>query len=122
MAEDEDMRGQIEPDWKKKFNTCDIKVQVKTITDKAFENFTYNPEEVQANSEKANSLAIKIRDVIQRKVENMKIMGENWNHKPQNHPVFGFSKLLYCYIVTLLQVPHSFSLLSQQLAKVVFLL
>ena len=26
----------------------------------------------------------------------MKIMGENWNHKPQNHPVFGFSKLLYC--------------------------
>ena len=66
MAEDEDMRGQIEPDWKKKFNTCDIKVQVKTITDKAFEYFTYNPEEVQANSEKANSLAIKIRDVIQK--------------------------------------------------------
>ena len=28
-------------------------------------------------------------------------MGENWNHKPQNHPVFGFSKLLYYYIVTL---------------------
>ena len=38
---------------------------------------------------------------VQRKVENMKIMGENWNHKPQNHPVFGFSKLLYCYFVTL---------------------
>ena len=38
---------------------------------------------------------------VQRKVENMKIMGVNWNHKLQNHPVFGFSKLLYCYIVTL---------------------
>ena len=46
---------------------------------------------------------------VQRKVENMKIMGENWNQKPQNHPDFGFSKLLYCYIVTLEMQKNGFS-------------
>jgi len=46
---------------------------------------------------------------VQRKVENMKIMGVNWNHKLQNHPVFVFSKLLYCYIVTLEMQKNGFS-------------
>ena len=42
----------------------DIKERVKSIADQMFETFQYIPDNVQGNAEKAQQLAIKIRDII----------------------------------------------------------
>ena len=61
---------------------------MKTLTEKAFEDFQYNPEEQQTNSEKATAVASKIREVIQKSgnVKRYKInvqcfLGEKKNQK-----------------------------------------
>ena len=48
-----------------RFNKVDVKERIKPIIDQAFESYHYVAENYQENGEKANSLAAKIRDVIQ---------------------------------------------------------
>ena len=66
----------------------DIKERIKPIIDQAFESYHYSAENYQENGEKANSLAAKIRDVIQNsgKIKRYKInvqvyLGEKKNQK-----------------------------------------
>ena len=66
----------------------DIKERIKPIIDQAFESYHYIPENYQENGEKTNSLAAKIRDVIQNsgKIKRYKInvqvyLGEKKNQK-----------------------------------------
>ena len=66
----------------------DIKERIKPIIDQAFESYRYSADNYQENGEKANSLAAKIRDVIQNsgKVKRYKInvqvyLGEKKNQK-----------------------------------------
>ena len=49
-----------------RFNKVDISEKIKSVTEQAFEGFIYIPEDVQGNGEKANALAVKIRDLIQK--------------------------------------------------------
>lgn len=71
-----------------RFNKVDVKERVKGITDQAFSSFNYSPDQVVENGEKANELAMKIRDVIQNsgKVKRYKInvqvyLGEKKNQR-----------------------------------------
>ena len=71
-----------------RFNKVDVKEIIKPIIDQAFESYHYIPENYQENGEKTNSLAAKIRDVIQNsgKIKRYKInvqvyLGEKKNQK-----------------------------------------
>ena len=71
-----------------RFNKIDVKERIKPIIDQAFESYNYLPENYQENGEKANSLAAKIRDVIQNsgKIRRYKLnvqvyLGEKKNQK-----------------------------------------
>ena len=71
-----------------RFNKIDVKERIKPIIDQAFESYHYLPENYQENGEKANTLAAKIRDVIQNsgKIKRYKInvqvyLGEKKNQK-----------------------------------------
>ena len=71
-----------------RFNKVDVKERIKPIIDQAFETYRYAPENYQENGEKANGLAMKIRDVIQNsgKVKRYKInvqvyLGEKKNQR-----------------------------------------
>ena len=71
-----------------RFNKVDVKERIKPIIDQAFETYKYFPENYQENGEKANSLAMKIRDVIQNsgKIKRYKInvqvyLGEKKNQR-----------------------------------------
>ena len=71
-----------------RFNKIDVKERMKPIIDQAFEAYHYSPENYQENGEKANSLAMKIRDVIQNsgKIKRYKInvqvyLGEKKNQR-----------------------------------------
>ena len=61
---------------------------MKPIVDQAFESYKYFPQNYQENGEKANSLAMKIRDVIQNsgKIKRYKLnvqvyLGEKKNQR-----------------------------------------
>jgi hypothetical protein len=43
-----------------------MKERIKTILDDDLKNFNYNPADVNGNSLKANAIAVKIRDSIQK--------------------------------------------------------
>ena len=71
-----------------RFNKVDVKEIIKPIIDQAFESYHYIPENYQENGEKTNSLAAKIRDVIQNsgKIKRYKInvqvyLGEKKNQR-----------------------------------------
>ena len=71
-----------------RFNKVDVKEIIKPIIDQAFESYHYIAENYQENGEKTNSLAAKIRDVIQNsgKIKRYKInvqvyLGEKKNQK-----------------------------------------
>ncbi len=71
-----------------RFNKVDVKERIKPIVDQAFESYHYLAENYQENGEKANTLAAKIRDVIQNsgKIKRYKLnvqvyLGEKKNQK-----------------------------------------
>ena len=66
MADDDYTTGAIEPEWNKRFNASDILEKVKTMLEEGLKNYNYNPQDIGGNAQMANSLAMKVRNVIQK--------------------------------------------------------
>lgn len=62
MGDEEDyLKGEIEPMWKKKFNVCEITTEMKSIIRGYFEKNKYSPEDATEMSQELSRL---IRDGI----------------------------------------------------------
>ena len=86
---------------------------MKPIIEQAFEGYHYVPENYQENGEKANSLAMKIRDVIQNsgKVKRYKInvqvyLGEKKNQRVTIVAKGWWDSYLYNYVTHTYQGPN----------------
>ena len=66
MADDDYTTGAIEPEWNKRFNASDILEKVKTMLEEGLKTYNYNPQDIGGNAQMANSLAMKVRNVIQK--------------------------------------------------------
>ena len=66
MADDDYTTGAIEQEWNKRFNASDILEKVKTMLEEGLKNYNYNPQDIGGNAQMANSLAMKVRNVIQK--------------------------------------------------------
>ena len=66
MADDDYTTGAIEPEWNKRFNPSDIKEKIKTRLEIKLKDFNYNPQEFGWNAQFSNSLAMDVRNIIQK--------------------------------------------------------
>lgn len=64
MAENEEGKGNIEPNWSNKFNSVEVTEEIKKINKKYFDEKDYNPEE---GFNMCAELSKKVRDELLKK-------------------------------------------------------